>query len=80
MKQNLNTILLKYITHELPHGMKTFQDHYCYHSLPVHIALSNNIKQKRKNKKTQSEQTITLLATIIKKKNKNKTTKKPQLR
>lgn len=29
---------------------------------------------------TQSEQTITLLATIIKKKNKNKTTKKPQLR
>ena len=68
MKRNLNTILLKYTT---PYGWTTFQDYYCDHNLLVHTALSNNIKTKKI--KTQSEQTITLLATIIKKKNENKT-------
>lgn len=47
MKHNLNTILLKYTTHELPYGRTTFQDYYCDHNLLVHTALSNNIKTKK---------------------------------
>lgn len=46
MKHNLNTISLKYTTHELPYGRTTFQDYYCDHNLLVHTALSNNIKTK----------------------------------